>query len=173
MEYGSLRSPVRREKPRVDYAMPLLFVVFLIGAALGRWNAHCFSNAVVIYGSSFPLSMWRGLQFHAAVALSLFSSAGTLLVPTLMLLRGYTFSCTSALVWHSGDVTDICRCFIPALLQLPSMYFLCAFAWRTSLGKFRHNAYIGSTAHRNEFMRCVLFTLVGILLSTIAEYRLL
>lgn len=158
----------------------VLLCAFLSGAVSGFLFAYfggenttlrCYLNEYFDYAAqenlhlSFLLSLWDCFRWPLAVLAASFHAIGVVIIPCLLLARGfllsYAVSSVSLLIYPNGTVAGVILFFTAALFVLPVMLLFGYDGMCTICGRLHY----AETQQSEHYFRCeVLLIGIGILI---------
>jgi len=162
------------KKNPFDRLMFILFLLFVFGVFIGCGSAEHSDIPQIDYTAeldegNYTSALWRAAQFHIVVCVAAVCSAGVILIPVTIMLRGYFLACTSAVIGVQEPLAAWIICGLPAFLQLPSLFALSCAGMR--LSALLHSKSISRriAIGRVQFAKYIGWSIIGILLCAVAD----
>lgn len=158
-----------KERQSVDSLLYVPTVFFVIGMCLGGMVVY-HSDLVSLYSffdtnaGSFLDSLWCAAQFHLLVCAAGIWSAGVILVPLIVLVRGCVLVCAAAVVGMEQAAAAWIICGLPAIVQLPSLFLLACAAMRFSARLCDKALRRDEIVKQLRIGRVIIWSVVGIVL---------
>lgn len=159
----------RKNKRVPTYFIPTLYVLFasfLLGSAFGLFCSlrTDFACAFEEEQRSGLLSVIRScLVYHAAVVIGGRFSMGPLIVPSVMLVRGFVLTGTVSVLCMTGalSATELWMiCGLPAILQLPSLFYIAALTMSMTICRKTGRRSIPNDAVRIRMKRDIVLAIM-------------
>ena len=155
----------------------ILLLLFFLGALAGSVVASAGTETVPAFIQAFSAQqsfwkcLWRAAQYSLLCGIFACSMLGAVLIPGLMLVRGYLFSLAAGLLMHGGgaqpELTAWIVCGLPAIVQLPGLLVLGRAGLYHSLVLCRKSMRRGVPKYQINYRQAVLFACISCLLTAL------
>lgn len=173
----------------VDTSLGLVFILFCIGTVVGTVIGCVFSSPVLnvelssyidssVISDSFLSSLYNAFFFILLVLLFGTSFLGVFLIPSAVLIKAYSMSCSIAVMYHSfGTDGMLCALFsigISSLLIIPCFLVIALDSLFSSRQLYSIRFYSASYGRGGtDFLRHMMIAVPVTLMTAAYEYFLL